>query len=228
MMNLQEQLERAKMAGVENWIDPNTQSKGWYTCLLTGKKMRGQQAQDQIARQEALVHEWTQEINAMKDSMDGEAEVQAEIEKPKVARPKRPVALTQMVEVIGGFHTEVLVTPTLDTHKSTKSKGVKTTIINCVDCGAQREIKVQDIFQVKRCPHCQAEHRKAMRRANYKAKKEAERQAKEVKEQEAKQNELQEIAERVGLTSDREERKPLLSAQQQVELLAQQGKLFED
>lgn len=214
MMNLQEQLERARMAGVENWIDPNTQSKGWYTCLLTGKKMRGQQAQDQITRQEVLVGEWTREINSMKDSMDGEAEIQAEIEKPK-----KIIGVDVMVEFKGETLT-VKSTPILVAHQMTgNAKKIKTTLINCIDCGAQREIKVQDIFQVKRCPHCQAEHRKAMRRANYKAKKEAEKQK-------ARQNELQGIAERVELTSDREERKPLLSAQQQVELLAQQGKLF--
>ena len=211
MMNLQEQLERAKMAGVENWIDPNTQSKGWYTCLLTGKKMRGQQAQDQITRQEVLVGEWTREINSMKDSMDGEAEIQAEIEKPK-----KIVGVDVMVEFKGETLT-VKSTPTLVAHQMTgNAKKIKTTLINCIDCGAQREIKVQDIFQVKRCPHCQAEHRKAMRRANYKAKKEAERKAKEAQAQ---------------VEEPKVERKgegEILSTQQMIELKAQQGTLFED
>ena len=210
MMNLQEQLERAKMAGVENWIDPNTQSKGWYTCLLTGKKMRGQMAQDQIERQKALISEWEREIEEMNDDMKNESETE---------KSKKIVGVDVMVNFQGETLT-ASATPTLVVHKMTKDeKKIKTTIINCIDCGAPREIKVQDMFQVKRCPHCQAEHRKAMRRANYKVKKEAEKQK-------ARQNELQGIAERVELTSDREERKPLLSAQQQVELLAQQGKLF--
>ena len=210
MMNLQEQLERAKMAGVENWIDPSTQNKGWYTCLLTGKKMRGQMAQDQIERQEALISEWEREIEEMNDDMKNESETE---------KPKKVVGVDVMVNFQGETLT-ASATPTLVVHKMTKdAKKIKTTIINCIDCGAPREIKVQDMFQVKRCPHCQAEHRKAMRRANYKAKKEAEKQK-------ARQNELQGTAERVELTSDREERKPLLSAQQQVELLAQQGKLF--
>lgn len=211
MMNLQEQLERARMAGVENWIDPNTQSKGWYTCLLTGKKMRGQQAQDQITRQEVLVSEWTREINSMKDSMDGEAEIQAEIEKPK-----KIVGVDVMVEFKGETLT-VKSTPTLVAHQMTGSaKKIKTTLINCIDCGAQREIKVQDIFQVKRCPHCQAEHRKAMRRANYKAKKEAERKAKEAQ------------AQVEGPKVERKEEGEVLSTQQTIELKAQQGTLFED
>lgn len=211
MMNLQEQLERARMAGVENWIDPNTQSKGWYTCLLTGKKMRGQQAQDQITRQEVLVGEWTREINSMKDSMDGEAEIQAEIEKPK-----KIIGVDVMVEFKGETLT-VKSTPTLVAHQMTGSaKKIKTTLINCIDCGAQREIKVQDIFQVKRCPHCQAEHRKAVRRANYKAKKEAERKAKEAQAQVEEPK------------VERKEEGEILSTQQMTELKAQQGTLFED
>lgn len=211
MMNLQEQLERAKMAGVENWIDPNTQSKGWYTCLLTGKKMRGQQAQDQITRQEVLVGEWTREINSMKDSMDGEAEIQAEIEKPK-----KIIGVDVMVEFKGETLT-VKSTPTLVAHQMTgNAKKIKTTLINCIDCGAQREIKVQDIFQVKRCPHCQAEHRKAVRRANYKAKKEAERKAKEAQAQVEEPR------------VERKEEGEILSTQQMTELKAQQGTLFED
>lgn len=172
MMDLQEQLEHARMAGIENWIDPSTQNKGWYTCLLTGKKMRGQQAQDQITRQGVLVNEWMREINATKDTTDGEAEIKAEIEKPK-----KVVGVDVMVKYQGETLT-AQATPALVVHKMTgNAKKIKTTLINCVDCGAQREIKVQDIFQVKRCPHCQAEHRKAKRRANYKAKKEAEREA---------------------------------------------------
>ena len=211
MMNLQEQLERARMAGVENWIDPNTQNKGWYTCLLTGKKMRGQQAQDQITRQEVLVSEWTREINSMKDSMDGEAEIQAEIEKPK-----KIVGVDVMVEFKGETLT-VKSTPTLVAHQMTgNAKKIKTTLINCIDCGAQREIKVQDIFQVKRCPHCQAEHRKAVRRANYKAKKEAERKAKEAQAQVEEPK------------VERKEEGEIPSTQQMAELKAQQGTLFED
>lgn len=173
--------------------------------------MRGQQAQDQITRQEVLVGEWTREINSMKDSMDGEAEIQAEIEKPK-----KIVGVDVMVEFKGETLT-VKSTPTLVAHQMTgNAKKIKTTLINCIDCGAQREIKVQDIFQVKRCPHCQAEHRKAMRRANYKAKKEAERKAKEAQAQVEEPK------------VERKEEGEASSTQQAIELKAQQGTLFED
>jgi hypothetical protein len=39
-----------------------------------------------------------------------------------------------------------------------------TTIINCVDCGSKREIKVQDVHQVRRCKPCQREFKNAKRR----------------------------------------------------------------
>lgn len=43
--------------------------------------------------------------------------------------------------------------------KPAKTAKAKTVIINCVDCDAEREIKVQDAFQVKRCKECQKKHR---------------------------------------------------------------------
>lgn len=39
-----------------------------------------------------------------------------------------------------------------------------TTVIRCVDCGAERTVKVQDKFQVKRCVAHQKDHRNALRR----------------------------------------------------------------
>ena len=40
------------------------------------------------------------------------------------------------------------------------AKKGKTSFITCVDCGAQREVKVQDVFQVKRCQECQKKHKR--------------------------------------------------------------------
>lgn len=37
-------------------------------------------------------------------------------------------------------------------------------IIKCADCGAERSVKPQDAFQVKRCKICQKAHRDARRR----------------------------------------------------------------
>jgi hypothetical protein len=38
-----------------------------------------------------------------------------------------------------------------------------TTTVKCMDCGAERTIKVQDAFQVKRCVECQKEYRRRRR-----------------------------------------------------------------
>ena len=46
-----------------------------------------------------------------------------------------------------------------------------TTVIKCVDCGAERTIKVQDAFQVTRCVDCQKEHRRQRRSERRKEKK---------------------------------------------------------
>lgn len=40
----------------------------------------------------------------------------------------------------------------------------KTTVIQCVDCGADREIKVQDKFQVRKCVVCKDKERREKRR----------------------------------------------------------------
>ena len=56
-------------------------------------------------------------------------------------------------------------------------KTCKMVKINCVDCGRERMIKVQDQFQVCRCQDCQRKHRNAMRRAKRAEKKALEAQA---------------------------------------------------
>ena len=62
------------------------------------------------------------------------------------------------------------------TETNITGKTCKMVKINCVDCGRERIIKVQDQFQVKRCPECQKAHRNAMRRAK-RAEKKAQQQA---------------------------------------------------
>lgn len=45
-----------------------------------------------------------------------------------------------------------------------------TTTITCIDCGAERTIKIQDAFQVTRCIPCQKRAQNAKRNAKMKAK----------------------------------------------------------
>ena len=64
-------------------------------------------------------------------------------------------------------------TPKQPTQKVKTEDGItlvgKTTTIKCIDCGAERMIKVQDVFQVKRCVKCQKEHTKRRRAEKLKA-----------------------------------------------------------
>ena len=46
-------------------------------------------------------------------------------------------------------------------------KEITKTTIKCVDCGTEREIKVQDKFQVTRCKQCQRQRRLTIRKQSY-------------------------------------------------------------
>jgi hypothetical protein len=61
-------------------------------------------------------------------------------------------------------------TTVLDTGKFTHGP---TTTINCIECGAERVVQVQDAKQVKRCVFHQKEHRKRLRREKLAAKRRA-------------------------------------------------------
>lgn len=58
----------------------------------------------------------------------------------------------------------------------------ETVVINCVDCNAERRIKVQDKFHTDRCVSCKKKTDSAKRSAKGKAKRAEEAQAKAVEE----------------------------------------------
>ncbi len=60
-----------------------------------------------------------------------------------------------------------------------------TATITCEECGAERVIKIQDRFQVKRCVACQKAHEKATRNEAMKAKSKAKREARAKEEAKA-------------------------------------------
>ena len=91
---------------------------------------------------------------------------------------KNPIATVE-VKVVKGSDPEIGMTRKLSRHITVANMNKQTPkliVINCCDCGAERTIKVQDQFQVKRCPECQKAHRNAMRRAK-RAEKKAQQQA---------------------------------------------------
>lgn len=51
----------------------------------------------------------------------------------------------------------------IETPKVKEAK-ITHTLITCTDCGAMREVKMQDVKQVTRCVECQANRRKLKRK----------------------------------------------------------------
>jgi hypothetical protein len=59
----------------------------------------------------------------------------------------------------------------------------KTIVIKCIDCQAERTIKPQDVFQVKRCPTCQKVSRNKARAQYRKEKRQREKEQQDTDKQ---------------------------------------------
>jgi predicted Zn-ribbon and HTH transcriptional regulator len=91
------------------------------------------------------------------------------------AKPTRKAVITlnhiavEGEDTLGVLHSSGVIdkiTDKLAVHleiKMVEGKPVKMTTIECEDCGKERQIKVQDVFQVTRCPECQKKHRNKKR-----------------------------------------------------------------
>jgi hypothetical protein len=188
-----EVMELAKEMGFENWLD-GVQTKGWYTCLMTGKKFRGEVAKEMIEVQKRAMAERVSEIagEAMKAAAESEeltiepskSAKQAEMVNKALSAALKPAAprvgkvadvkifdkkMEEGSDTLGVLHASGMIsriTEKLATHlevKMVEGKPVKLTTIKCEDCGDEREIKVQDTFQVTRCEGCQKKHRNKKR-----------------------------------------------------------------
>lgn len=163
------------IADLEAWLHPEG-NRGWYTCQITGKKIRGQKARAILAEQEELM-EWVIEQIEQEQIENAEAEEA----KQQMEMENHQVEIQIVEQIEEGKITEKLVA-----HIQTTGRPVKTTTINCVDCGKERVIKVQDAFQVKRCIECQKKHRnrrRAERRREKRAQEKAMQQAQETNKQ---------------------------------------------
>ena len=126
--------------------------RGWFEVDGTKKRMK---------KEEAIAFDQARVAEAEAKRAEEEAK---KVETRKVARKADP---------------EIGMTNKLSQHITIANMNKQTPkliTINCCDCGAERIIKVQDQFQVKRCPECQKAHRNAMRRAK-RAEKKAQQQA---------------------------------------------------
>ena len=159
------------VADLEAWLHPEG-NRGWYTCQITGKKIRGQKAKAILAKQEELM-EWVVEQIEQEQIEEAKAE-----EAEQQAKMENYLAEIQAAEQI----EEGKMTERLIAHIQTVSRPVKTTTINCVDCGKERVIKVQDAFQVKRCVSCQKKYRNRRRAEHRREKRAQERAMKQAQE----------------------------------------------
>ena len=159
------------VADLEAWLHPQG-NKGWYTCQITGKKIRGQKAKAILAEQEELMG-WV--IDQIEQEQIENAEAEEAEQQMEIENHQTEIQIAEQIEK--GKITERLVA-----HIQTAGRPMKTTTINCVDCGKERVIKVQDAFQVKRCVDCQKKYRnrrRAERRREKRAQEKAIQQAQE-------------------------------------------------
>lgn len=142
------------------WLDSKGANRGWYTCLVTGKKFRGEEARNMLKKQDEIL-EAKEEMKLEEEAiLEKEKKVEAEAKKEELAIE----AENQHAKMLDLQDIEPhKITNRLVNHIATSGRPIKTTTINCKDCGKERVIKTQDAFQVVRCVECQKKHRNKRR-----------------------------------------------------------------
>jgi hypothetical protein len=148
------------MTELGNWIEKGTAKRGWYTCEMTGVKMRGDEAIAQLDLQEETMQSILEQLQAeaTEEAKAEDAEDQAAMEAAMEAKAQEMLVEVQNIEAFEGF-TERLA----DHVALSGGKGIRLVEIKCQDCTSMRTIKVQDQFQVTRCVVCQKKHRNKIR-----------------------------------------------------------------
>ena len=160
-------------------------SRGWFEVDGTKKRMKKEEAitfdQARIAEEEAAKRAEAEakraEAEAKRAEEIAKAAKAAKRSESEVKRAEEEAAKAK--KVVRKADPEIGMTRKLSRHITVANMDKQTPkliVINCCDCGAERTIKIQDQFQVKRCPECQKAHRNAMRRAK-RAEKKAQQQA---------------------------------------------------
>lgn len=159
--------EEIVKADAVNWINEGAAVKGWYTCEITGRKYRGEEARLALQTQAAAVDLMIEELIAQEEATE---DISLASEEPLT------VVIAGDIQEPTEGNREVEMTEVLMNHvaiEQVKGKPVKLVQISCVDCEAPRAIKPQDVFQVKRCEDCQKRHRNKLRNERAKAKRAA-------------------------------------------------------
>src|SRR5690606_14412864 len=133
-------IKHLAMEKLEHYIEEGTANRGWYTCLKTGKKFRGEEAKKQFEKQKQT-----------------EQHIRETLEQEMASNDSEEVIVSGKVDPEFGDMTYRLAA-----HIAAYGN-MKLVTIKCCDCGAERKIKPQDTFQVKRCVACQKLYRNARR-----------------------------------------------------------------
>ena len=133
-------IKHLAMEKLEYYIEEGTANRGWYTCLKTGKKFRGEEARKQFEKQKQT-----------------EQRIRESLEQEMASNDSEEVIVSGKVDPEFGDMTYRLAA-----HIAAYGN-MKLVTIKCCDCGAERKIKPQDAFQVKRCVACQKLYRNARR-----------------------------------------------------------------
>lgn len=64
------------------WLEEGTANRGWYTCIITGKKMRGEEAREQLAMQEQSIQDMMEVIQELEGEEEESQETQEDISLP--------------------------------------------------------------------------------------------------------------------------------------------------
>lgn len=183
MLTIMEIIEKARMAGIEKFVDVDSVNRGWYVNLLSeeGKKVRMTEAE--LAEQEAFIQACFEEAKRADEPIPTMTnELVADEEVLEVEYTPEDLTQCNMIDLEDklGFTT---ITDENGTYEITNKlldhieimklagKPVKTVIVECRDCGRRRMVKIQDAFQVDRCNAHMRSYRNAVRRAKRKAKK---------------------------------------------------------
>lgn len=179
-MDDQAVVAEAIKGGQSIWLSPKAERGGWHKDLIGGKAVRGAKAQAILKEQAQAMENWI--IPAI-EKADQEEEVIEEFqEEIKLGADHLPIGDEQAKAIVEAENQQTkvqIMTDRLAVHLVQRPKGAKTVTIKCCDCGAERIIKVQDQFQVKRCVNCQKKFRnkkRAERRREKRAKTKAQEQ----------------------------------------------------
>ena len=163
MTNLNNQALEIAMERMGMWVADEI-NKGWTTDMVTGEKLRmkkdeweAKKEKQQIVLSEVIEELEQEETEAQDADMTDMAEITVHSGEDKFT-----------IDLAKEEGTTII----LKQHVLTAKIPPKLVPISCQECGAERIIKVQDLFQVKFCQQCQKAYRNARRRELRKINKE--------------------------------------------------------